>query len=134
MVALLTKEANFVAVAAYARQCVWMQRISEHLSIIQVQVNTILCDDSLTIKLSMNLVLHGKIKHIDIRFHFMRNLMNDKIIDIVYYWTKDQIADIVKRPLKLEAFMKLRAKLGVCDELNWLLVQSIITLGEALLG
>lgn len=76
----------------------------------------IFCDNSSTIKLSKNPVLHGKSKHIDVRFHFLRDLVNEEAVQLKFCGTQQQVADIFTKPLKLEAFQEFRKKLGVCDE------------------
>ena len=72
------------------------------------------CDNASTIKLSKNAVLHGRSKHIYVRYHFLRDLSNDRVIELVHCGTGEQIADIMTKALKLEAFEKLRKQLGVC--------------------
>jgi hypothetical protein len=69
-----------VAAAGCASQVVWMRRVFENLGLAQKECATIWCDNSSTIKLSKNPVLHGRSKHIDVRFHFLRDLVNDGII------------------------------------------------------
>lgn len=79
-----------------------------------------MCDNSSTIKLSKNPVMHGRSKHIDVRFHFLRELTKDGKIELMHCGTRDQIADLMTKPLKLDVFQKLREQLGVCKaaELN----------------
>lgn len=115
VVTLSTTEAEFVAAAFCACQCVWMTRILNEFGLKQAEGTTILCDNSSTIKLSKNPVLHGRSKHIDVRFHFLRNLTKDGVIRLEYCGTEEQVADIFTKPLRLEVFVKLREKLGVCD-------------------
>jgi hypothetical protein len=59
--------------------------------------------------------LHGRCKHIDVRFHFLRNLTKDGIVEMVHCATENQIADILTKPLKLESFCRLREGLGIID-------------------
>ena len=73
----------------------------------------IMCDNSCTIYLSKNMVFHGKSKLIDVRFHFLRDLVNDGVVELSYCNSQDQIVDIMTKPLKLEQFEKLRGMLGV---------------------
>lgn len=73
------------------------------------------CDNSSTIKLSKNPVLHGRCKHIDVRFHFLRDLTKDGIVELVFCGTREQIADVMTKPLKLDIFLKLRSLMGVCQ-------------------
>ena len=51
------------------------------------------CDNSSTIKLSKNPVLHGKCKHIEVRYHFLRDLSKDGVIVLVFLKSEDQVAD-----------------------------------------
>jgi hypothetical protein len=60
--------------------------------------------------------MHGRSKHIDVHFHFLRELTKAGTVELIYCNTQDQIADIITKPLKLDAFLKLRALLRVCFE------------------
>lgn len=64
----------------------------------------------------MNPVLHGRSKHIDVRFHFLRELVENEVINLVHCGTRDQVADIMTKPLPLDAFLRLRDRLGVCKQ------------------
>ena len=75
----------------------------------------IMCDNISTIQLSRNPVFHCKSKHIDVRFHFLRELVNDGVVELSYCNSQDQIADIMTKPLNLEQFEKLRGMLGVTE-------------------
>jgi len=59
--------------------------------------------------------MHGRSKHIDVRFHFLRNLTKEGIIELVHCKSQEQVADIMTKPLKVDVFKKLRKLLGVCD-------------------
>ncbi|TXG65900.1 hypothetical protein EZV62_007175 [Acer yangbiense] len=115
IVTLSTTEAEFVAATVCACQGVWMKRILKELGHSDGGCTTIMCDNSSTIKLSKNLVMHGRSKHIDVRFHFLRNLTKDGTIELVHCGSQDQVADIMTKPLKLEVFQNLRKLLGVCE-------------------
>ena len=71
------------------------------------------CDNSSAIKLSRNPVLHGKSKHISVRYHFLRELVSEGVINLDYCSTQEQISDIMTKPVKLDVFEKLRKMLGV---------------------
>lgn len=105
VVTLSTTEAEFIAAAFCASQCIWMRRILEELGLLQTSCTMILCDNNSTIKLSKNPVLHGRSKHIDVRFHFLRDLVKNEVVELVYCGTNVQVADILTKPLKLEAFV-----------------------------
>jgi len=69
--------------------------------------------DKLVIKLSKNLVMHQRTKHIDVRYHYLRNLSTNGSVRLVFCGTEDQVADIMTKPIKLDQFVKFRDMLGV---------------------
>ncbi|GAA0175604.1 transmembrane signal receptor [Lithospermum erythrorhizon] len=115
IVTLSTTKAEFIAAATCACQSVWMKKILAEIGHEQNECTQILCDNSSTIKLSKNPVMHGRSKHIDIKFHFLRDLTRNGSISLSFYGTADQITDIMTKPLKTETFQKLRAALGMIE-------------------
>jgi hypothetical protein len=115
IVTLSTTEAEFVAAASSACQCMWLRNVLAHLHLNQKAGTIINCDNSSSIKLSKNPILHGRCKHIDVRYHFLRDLNKDGIIELSFCKSQDQLADIMTKALKLETFCRLRESLGVCD-------------------
>lgn len=69
----------------------------EVLGDVQKGPTTIYCDMS-TIKLSRNPVMHGRSKHIDVHFHFLRDLCRDGKIVLDYCKSGEQVADILTKP------------------------------------
>ena len=57
--------------------------------------------------------MHTKTKHIAIKYHFLRELVQDKEVRLEYVNTREQIADIFTKPLPKDAFLYLRGKLRV---------------------
>ncbi|CAI0390575.1 unnamed protein product [Linum tenue] len=117
VVTLSTTEAEFVAAAYCAAQAVWLRRVLTEIgweSSVK-KATEIRCDNSSTIKLSRNPVLHGRSKHIDVRFHFLRELVRDEVVELQQCGTREQVADIMTKALSQEAFHRLRAELGMCD-------------------
>jgi hypothetical protein len=113
IVTLSTTEAEFVAAASCACQSIWLRSVLKHLKIDQGSNTLIFCDNSSSIKLSKNPILHGRCKHIDVRFHFLRDLTKDGIIELVHCKSQDQLADIMTKPLKLESYCNIRSKMGM---------------------
>ena len=77
IVALSTAEAEYVAATAAACQAVWMRRMLRSLGQEQAKATVIFCDNSSAIALSKNSVFHKRTKHIDTRFHYIRELVNN---------------------------------------------------------
>ena len=114
MVSLSTTEAEFIATTSCVCQAIWLRRILEGFSHAQHDSTTVYCDNSSTFKLSKNLVMHGRCKHIDVCFHFLRELTKDEIVKMVHCHMREQVANIMTKPLKLDAFLKILDLLGVC--------------------
>jgi hypothetical protein len=66
-----------------------------------------------------NPVEHSRTKHIDIRYHFLRDSPTRGDIEISYVNTKDQLADIFTKPLDEKTFSKLRNELNILDSQNF---------------
>lgn len=115
IVTLSTTEAEFIAAVGSSCQAIWMQRVLKKIGYMGSESTVIFCDNSSTIKLARNLVMHGRSKHIDVRYHFLRELVNNGVVQLQFCGTRQQIADIFTKPLKLELFRELRRRLGVCE-------------------
>ncbi|XP_037491581.1 secreted RxLR effector protein 161-like [Jatropha curcas] len=103
IVTLSTTKAEFIAAAAYACQAIWMRRILKEIGHSQEAETVLMCDNASTIKLSRNPILHGRSKHIRVRFHFLRDLVKEGVGELQFCGTKDQLIDLMTKPLKLEA-------------------------------
>ena len=70
-------------------------------------------DNSSAIDISKNPVQHSKTKHIEIRFHFIRDLVERKIVCLEYIPIERQNTDIFTKPLDKSKFEILRQVIGV---------------------
>ena len=74
----------------------------------------LLCDSTTAITVAKNHVLHSRTKHIDVRFHFLRDHYEKGNIELCYIDATRQLADILTKPLDQKTFVHLRGELGVC--------------------
>ena len=74
----------------------------------------LLCDSTGAISVAKNPVLHSKTKHIEVRYHFLRDHYEKGDIDLHYVDTTKQLADIFTKPLDQATFARLRGELGIC--------------------
>ena len=65
------------------------------------------CDNTSAINISKNPSMHSKTKNIDIKYHFVKEFVEDTKIRLEYVRTKEQIADIFTKPLPKDAFLYL---------------------------
>jgi hypothetical protein len=72
-----------------------------------------MCDSTSAISVSKNPVLHSGTKHIEVRYHFLRDNVEKGNIDLIHVTTEKQLADIPTKPLDQATFARLRGELGV---------------------
>ena len=86
------------------------------------------CDNSSAIDISKNPIQHSKTKHIEIRYHFIRDLVERKIVCLEYIPTECQNADIFTKPLDRSKFETLCQVIGVilCPDLSWLFLVLVL--------
>ncbi|KAD4584677.1 hypothetical protein E3N88_22278 [Mikania micrantha] len=113
IVALSSTEAEYVAAANCACHCVWLKGLLGELTGKKLGIVEINCDNNSTINLSMNPVMHRRTKHIDVRYHFLRELVNKDEVKLLFCPSIEQIADAMTKPIKLETFEKFRDCMGV---------------------
>ena len=70
-------------------------------------------DNQGDIALGKNPVNHARTKHIDIRYHYVREAVEDHVIDLEYCPTKKMIADLLTKPLPKTQFETLRLEMGL---------------------
>jgi hypothetical protein len=102
-----------LSAAACCTQVLWMKQTLQEIQVEYDEPLMILCDNTSAISISKNLVMHSKKKHIPIKSHFLQEHVTEKNIKVVYFGTKEHIADIFTKPLSRETFEYLRRKLGV---------------------
>ena len=108
-----TAEAEYVAATVNCSNIVWFKQLLEGMKQEIKEPIVMFRDNTSAINISKNPVMHSKTKHIAIKYHFVRELVQEKEIKLEYVHTKEQIADIFTKPLPKDAFLYLRGKLGV---------------------
>jgi bifunctional DNase/RNase len=73
-------------------------------------VLTLYCDNLSAINISKNPIQHSRTKHIGIRHHFIRDLVEENIVTLEHVAIEEQIADIFTKALDAKQFEKLRGK------------------------
>jgi hypothetical protein len=79
----------------------------------------LLCDNESAIRMTDNPVEHSRTKHIDIRYHYLRDHQQKGDIKIAYVSTHNQLADIFTKPLDDKTFSKLWNGLNILDSRNF---------------
>ena len=110
-VSLSTAEADYIT-AGSCLQFLWMKKLLRDYGITQ-DIVVVYCDNSSAIDISKNSVQHSKTQHIEIRYHFIRDLVERKIVSLEYIPTERQNADTFIKPLDRRKFEILRQVIGV---------------------
>ena len=113
VVALSTTEAEYIALCSATQEAVWLRRLLQSLREGQARPTTIFEDNRGAISLSKNPKDHTRTKHIDIKYHYVRDAVQNNEIDIQPCETKLMIADQLTKGLPKPAFEKHRNAMNV---------------------
>ena len=111
-VSLSIAEAEYIAAGSCCSQLLWMKNILTDYGISQ-DTMVVYCDNSSAIDISKNPVQHFKTKHIEIRYHFIRDFVERKIVCLECILTERQNAEIFTKPLDRSKFETLRQVIGM---------------------
>jgi hypothetical protein len=113
VVALSTCEAEYISACNATCQGLWLQSLLQEMKIDIAEEIELRVDNKSAINLAKNPIAHGRSKHIETKFHFLRDQVAKGKIKLVYCSTDAQIADALTKPLKIERFKDLRRMLSV---------------------
>lgn len=112
-VALSSCEAEFMAATAAACQSVWLRKLLQQVTNEIVGPMVLFLDNKSAIDLAKNPVFHGRSKHIDVRYHFIRECIERGEIVVKHVSSENQRADILTKALPTIRFERMRKLLGV---------------------
>jgi histone deacetylase 1/2 len=101
-------EAGYKALANATAEVMWIQTNLMELGIRAPRAAKLWCDNIGAKYLSANPVFHARTKHIEVDFHFVRERVARRLLDIEYISTKDQVADGFTKPLPVRQLEMLR--------------------------
>ena len=95
------------------REAMWLRSVLNELGFNQYKPTRINCDNQGSIKLAGNPETHQRTKHIDIKYHFLRERVNMGEISLKYVNTNDNLSDIFTKAIEHRRFTRLRDLLGL---------------------
>jgi hypothetical protein len=98
-VSLSSTEAESIAMTSGLQDAMWIGSILEELKVRRAQEFVLYCDNQSAIKLGHNPVQHGRTKHIDVRYHFIREAIESGRVVLKYVSTVEMPADMLTKPL-----------------------------------
>eukprot|EP00253_Pinus_taeda_P028820 PITA_28820 len=112
VVALSTTEAEYMATTHASKETVWLQRLCSSMGLVQGAIR-IDCDSQCAIFLAKNPAYHSKKEHIDVQYHFVRDMIEDKKVLLVKVDTLKNTADALTKSVSSEKFSWCRETMGV---------------------
>jgi hypothetical protein len=80
---------------------------------LEMRATAILCDNQSCIKMTENLVCHDRSKHIEIRYHFICDMVQRGALKLQYISKDEQVSDVLTKPLSRVKFEHFQDKLGI---------------------
>lgn len=114
-VARSSTEAEYRAVATATTEIMWLQNLLHELRIPIHDPPRLLCDNVGAIYLCSNPVLHSRMKYISLDYNFVREQVQTNKLIVTHVSTKDQLADLLTKPLPTTKFTELMSKIKVVD-------------------
>ncbi|KAJ0920564.1 putative RNA-directed DNA polymerase [Helianthus annuus] len=97
-------------------EVLWIRKLLEDIGFSQKATpSKIMCDNTATIQISENPVQHDRTKHVEVDRHFIKEKLEERIIELPYISTKDQLADILIKAVNGNAFSSCLSKLSIGD-------------------
>ena len=115
IVALSTTEAEYIALCAATQEVVWLRRLLHGVDRNESGATVVFEDNQGAMSLSRNPKDHSRTKHIDVKYHFVRESVEKEIISVVYCPTAEMVADVLTKGLAKPKFEKFREAMGVLD-------------------
>jgi hypothetical protein len=115
LVALSSTESEYVALSEASHEVLWVRLFLENsLGIVFSEPTAIFEDNQSAIAFAQNQCIVSRMKHIQIKYHFVRDLIENGTIELVYRYTKQMTVDVLTKPLSPSTHAYHTERLGLC--------------------
>ena len=114
VVALSTTEAEYMAATQACKEAIWIQRLLEELGYKQQKI-PVFCDSQSALHIARNPAFHSRTKHIGVQYHFVREVVEDGSVDLQKIHTKENLADVLTKPINTDKFVWSRSSCGLAE-------------------
>ena len=111
--ALRSVEMEYMAASQASCEAIWLRKLLVGLFGRELRPTTIYCDNQSCIKLSENPVFHDRSKHIEIKYHFIRDWVQRGAVRLAYVSTNDQVANTLTKSFPKGKHVCFRGMMGV---------------------
>ena len=115
MVALSSAEAEYIAATDAACEAIWLRRLLSDLQQKIEEPTVICCDNMSAIAMTKNPVFHARTKHIELRHHFIRDLVGEGEIQLQFVSTNDQPADVLTKAATVDRMEWFKKQLKITN-------------------
>jgi hypothetical protein len=96
-----------------SHEAMWLQKLLVEIFDLELELTLIHCDNQSSVKFTENLVFHDRSKHIEIKYHYIRDMVQRGVVELQYLSTDEKIMNILTKPLSRVKYEYFRDKLGV---------------------
>jgi transposase InsO family protein len=114
VVALSTTEAEYMAATQACKEAIWMKKLMEELGHKQEKI-LLYCDSQSALHIARNPAFHSRTKHIDVQYHFVREVVEDGSVDFQKVNTKKNPADALTKPVNTNKYIWCRSSYGLAE-------------------
>jgi hypothetical protein len=115
-VALSTAEVEYTAATHCAKQVLWYRSLFQELELYVPKTSTIFTDNQAAVSIVHHPEFYSRTKHIDISLHFLRDLVQNGTLDMVYIRTEDNLADLFTKGLPRIVHQDLTYEVGLLEK------------------
>jgi hypothetical protein len=106
-------EEEYIVACSASYKAIWLRKLLTGLLDLEMEATTILCDNQSFINIIENPVFHDKLKHIEIRYHYIHDMVQRGAIKLHYVSMDEQVADVLTKPLSHVKFENFQYNLGI---------------------
>ncbi|WJZ97410.1 hypothetical protein VitviT2T_016015 [Vitis vinifera] len=115
VIARSSAEAEFRGMALGLCETLWLRLLLQDLGYLSRQPIRLFCDNKAACDIAHNPVQHDRTKHVEVDRFFIKEKLDDKIVELPKIRSEDQLADILTKAVSSQVFSKFLDKLGMCD-------------------
>ena len=115
VVALSSVEAEFRGMVKGICELLWLKKLLAEVGVAPSSEMNLFCDNKAAIAISHNLVQHDHIKHVEVDRNFIKQNLEERIIQLPFVKSKDQLTDILTKVVSARNFYNSLDKLGIRD-------------------
>jgi hypothetical protein len=112
-ISLSTAEAEYIAACSTSCESIWIWKLLTGLFNLEKESTIILCDNQSCIKMTKNPMFHDKSKHMEIRYHYIHDMVQRGVVKLQYIGTDEQVAYVLTKPLSHVKFEYFRYKISI---------------------